>query len=89
MSSTWCNKVLEIRDAGGRGIYARIVDANGLFVFRWRINYDEEIFEQCDIPVGVIEKFDTFIRLCEYYATPADLKAWFLEKVRDYGKQPV
>lgn len=62
-------------------------DSNGVIVFRWRMYYDEEIFEDFTVPFGVIEQFETFKALCRQFETPEDAKKWYLKKVATYGRK--
>lgn len=77
---TWTNKAFQICPTEG-GILAHMVDGRGVIIFRWRLYYDEETYEEINIPFGVIEEFETFKALCRQFATPADLKAWYLKRI--------
>lgn len=83
---TWSNRVFEVEKYPG-GAYARMTDKNGIFIFRWRLWYDEEIYETFDVPVGVIERFETFKALCRQFDTPNDVKAWYLKRINRNGRK--
>ena len=76
----WTNKAFAVRWVDG-AILSHMVDANGVFIFRWRMFYDEETYEEFNLPFGVIEEFETFLALCRQFDTPADVKKWYLKKI--------
>ena len=89
---TWVNKAFNVCKTDG-GVMAHIVNANGVIIFRWREYYYQPggplgppspaaIYEEVNIPLGVIEEFETFTALCRQFDTPSDVKDWFLKKVK-------
>lgn len=60
---------------------AHCVDGHGIIIFRWRLYYDEENYEEFNVPFGIIEHFETFKALCRQFETPHDAKKWLLKKV--------
>ena len=84
---TWRNKAFQVCKVDG-GIQAHMVDDKGVIVFRWRMYYDTLVtddteYEEINIPFGVIEHFETFKALCRQFDTPHDLRAWYLERIKD------
>ena len=77
---TWVNKAFNVGKTDG-GIMAHMVNANGVIVFRWRLYYDETIYEEVNIPFGIIEEFETFTALCRQFETPSDVRHWYMEKL--------
>lgn len=78
--NTWTNKVFQIVPTSN-GIMAHMVNGNGVFIFRWRMYYDEETYEEFNVPFGVIEEFKTFKALCRQFDTPEDAKKWYLKRI--------
>ena len=64
-----------------------MVDEHGVFIFRWRMYYDEEIYEDFNVPFGVIEHFETFKALCRQFDTPGDVKQWYNERIKEHGRK--
>jgi len=77
---TWINKAFQVCRAEG-GIKAHMVDAHGIIIFRWRMFYDDDIYEDFNVPFGVIEDFETFKALCRQFNTPGDAKTWYLKRI--------
>ena len=82
---TWTNKAFQVCSVEG-GIQAHMVDANGVIIFRWRVYYDADVYEEINIPFGVIEHFETFKALCRQFETPNDLKDWYLKRIDRYDR---
>jgi hypothetical protein len=83
---TWTNKAFQITPTA-TGAMAHMVDRNGVFIFRWRMYYDAEIYEDFSVPVGVIEHFETFKALCRQFDNPADVKQWYLKRINRNGRK--
>ena len=72
-------------------------DDNGVIIFRWRMYYegprdeykggDESIYEDFNVPFGVIEHFETFTALCRQFDTPGDAEAWYLKRITQHGRK--
>lgn len=72
-------------------------DDNGIIIFRWRMYYDgagdeftnaaDAIYEDFNVPFGVIEHFETFKALCRQFDTPGDAEAWYLKRINRYGRK--
>ena len=83
---TWTNKAFQVCPVEG-GIQAHMVDDKGVIIFRWRMYYDDDTYEEINIPFGVIEHFETFKALCRQFTTPEDLKAWYLKRINRNGRK--
>ena len=91
---TWVNKAFNVCKTDG-GIMAHMVNANGVIIFRWREYYYQPgdivelkkgedspaIYEEVNIPFGVIEDFETFVALCRQFETPGDVRHWYMKKL--------
>ena len=77
---TWTNKAFQICPTDG-GIMAHMVDDTGYIIFRWRLYYDADVYEEINIPFGVIEEFETFKALCRQFDTPGDLRKWYFVRI--------
>lgn len=64
-----------------------MVNGNGAFIFRWRMYFDDEIYEDFNVPFGVIEHFETFTALCRQFDTPGDAEAWYLKRINRNGRK--
>lgn len=80
MSITWRNKVFQMTKTQS-GFMSHGTDENGVIIFRWRLYYDANLYEEFLMPFGVIEHFETFKALCRQFDTPGDADAWLTKKV--------
>lgn len=83
---TWTNRAFQFCETG-TGAMLHMVDARGIIIFRWRMYYDDEIYEDFDVPYGVIEHFETFKALCRQFDTPGDVKQWYLKRINRNGRK--
>lgn len=75
------NMIFEIeRDDNHGFLIGRCADHNGAFIFRW---LDLHTLLRADIPVGVIQKFETFKALCRQFEHPVDLAIWYKNKLQE------
>ncbi len=68
---------------------AHCVDGHGVIIFRWRLYYDDENYEEFNVPFGIVEHFETFKALCRQFETPHDAKAWLLKKVAQNDRKQI
>lgn len=88
---TWTNKAFQIRTTEqGQSLMAHMIDENSVIIFRWRLYYykpgdvienDQEIYEEFNVPFGIIKHFETFTALCRQFDTPNDANDWYLKKI--------
>jgi len=76
----WTNKAFQITKTEA-GYMGHGTDDNGVIIFRWRMYYETqppgklnimrnvegEIYEEFNVPFGVIENFETFKALCRQF----------------------
>lgn len=78
------NKVFEFeRDDNSGFVFARVANDNGDFLFLWQ---DEFTLQRVEIPVGVIQNFETFKALCRQFEHPLDLETWYKKKLKESQK---
>lgn len=93
---TWTNKAFQMCKTQS-GFMAHGVDGQGVIVFRWRMYYDEKmyneltyhgeiLYEDFTVPFGVIEHFETFKALCRQFDTPGDAEAWYNKRIKENGR---
>ena len=63
--------------ADGADTYARVADEMGNFIFVW---YRDDQ-QRATIPVGVVQRFATWISLTRQFNSPYDLNVWYQDKL--------
>ncbi len=83
---TWTNKAFQFVTLDNAQL-AHMVDGRGVILFRWRMYYDDDIYEDFDIEYPLIKHFETFKALCRQFDTPGDAEAWYNNRIKRNGRK--